>query len=107
MSEKLPFRPQWLQGVAMKLTLPNVLARLTEAGAMIAELSQQTGADAQRVMRLTEALQAARLALEEQEVLRQEVAASRAPADVGEGAAPGAHAFNNFLNALLLHVAVL
>jgi signal transduction histidine kinase len=107
MSEKVPFASQSLQGAAMKLTLPDVLARLNEARSMIDELSQQTGADAQRVARLTEALLATRLALEEQGALRQELAASRALADIGEVAAPVAHEFNNFLNALLLHVAVL
>jgi signal transduction histidine kinase len=107
MSEKVPFPPQWLQGAAMKLSLPDVLARLNEARSMIDELPQQTGADTQRVARLTETLLAARLALEEQEALRQQLAASRALADVGEVAAPVAHEFNNFLNALLLHVAVL
>jgi signal transduction histidine kinase len=41
------------------------------------------------------------------EALRAEVAASLVLADVAEVASPMAHEFNNFLNALLLHVAVL
>src|SRR5438067_11831786 len=99
-----PVSSPYSQGAAMTLSLPELLARLNEARAMIAELSLQPGADAQRVARLTEGLLAARLELEEQEALRQELAASRTLADVGEVAAPVAHEFNNFLNALLLHV---
>lgn len=77
-------------------------------GALAVAVPPKAAVEAEPRLRALLPLFTARLAAQlTLEVLEQELRGQTAKADIGEVAAPVAHELNNWLNALLLHVAVL
>jgi signal transduction histidine kinase len=94
----------------MKAILQDVLAQLNQVREAIGRL-EVPSADRPQPAKLVSELEAACMQLEEQDsqlqALHQDLVDNELLADIAEVASPMAHEFNNFLNALLLRIAVL